>query len=76
MQKKLNEFSVGEKGTVVRIEGEEEVGMGGPPLGHLAAESLGNMLLADDVGEGLGPPLSIEGLIHRLTSENRCSTCQ
>ncbi len=42
----------------------EEVGVGGPALGHLAAEGLGNVLLADDVGKGLGPPLSIEGLIH------------
>ena len=42
----------------------EEVGMGGPSLGHLTAEGFGDMLLTDDVGKGLGPPFSIEGLIH------------
>ena len=42
--------------------------MGGPALGHLAAEGPGDVLLADNVGKGLGPPLAVECLVHRLTS--------
>ena len=43
----------------------KEVGVGGAALGDLFLQGLGNMGLADDVGKRLGPPFSIQGLIHR-----------
>ena len=42
----------------------EEVGVRQPPLGHLALQGLGDVLLADHVGKGLGTPLAVKRLIH------------
>ena len=46
----------------------EEVGVAQPPLGHLTAQSLGDMLLSHHIGKGLGPPLAVKRLIHTATS--------
>ena len=34
---------------------------------ELVAQGIGNMLLPDDIGKSLGPPLAVKCLIHRLT---------
>ena len=46
----------------------EEVGVGGPPLGHLPPQGLGDVVLADHVGKHLGPPLAVQRLIHGASS--------
>ena len=51
----------------------EEVGVGGPALGHLLSQGLGDVVLTGDVREGLGPPLAVEGLIHGPRLLSRCS---
>ena len=42
----------------------EEVGVRQPPLRYLALQGLGDVLLADHVGKGLGTPLAVKRLIH------------
>ena len=46
----------------------EQVSVRGPPLRHLLFQGLGDMGLANDVGERLGPPFAVQGLIHDITS--------
>ena len=42
----------------------KQICVGGPPLGHLLLQGLGNMRLADDVGKYLGTPFTIQRLVH------------
>ena len=42
----------------------EQIGMGGTALCHLLFQGLGDVLLTDDVGKHLGPPLAVQRLIH------------
>ena len=55
----------------------EKIGMGGPALGHLLLQGLRNMRLPDDVRKHLGPPLSIQGLIHgkSLPGQSKSPAC-
>ena len=47
----------------------EEVGVGGAALRHLLLQGLGDVGLADDVRERLGPPFAVQGLIQGTTSK-------
>ena len=42
----------------------EQIGVGGAALRHLLFQGLGDVLLTDDVGKHLGPPLAVQRLIH------------
>ena len=42
----------------------EQIGVGGTALCHLLFQGLGDVLLTDDVGKHLGPPLAVQRLIH------------
>ena len=42
----------------------EKVGVGGASLRHLLFQGFGDVLLPDDIGEHLGPPLAVQCLIH------------
>ena len=55
----------------------KEVGMGGPALGHLLLQGLRDMRLPDNIRKHLGPPLSIQGLIHgkSLPGQSKSPAC-
>ena len=44
---------------------DEDIGMGKAVVFHLIFQRLGDMLLPNDLIEGLRPPFSVQGLIHR-----------
>ena len=60
--------SLGEDPCAGRLAGaaraDEEIGMGKPARPDLIFQRLGNMLLTDDLIEGLRTPLAIQSLIH------------
>ena len=49
----------------------EKVGVARAALSHLTPKGIGDMLLADHLGKGDGPPLAIECLIHGPASLNK-----
>ena len=55
----------------------EQVSVRGPPLRHLLFQGLGDMGLANDVGERLGPPFAVQRLIHSTPpgTKDKSSVC-